>query len=80
MVGCCSHEELLSSNGIYADMWQKQLTKNSGNSPDANQEESPSDVAHVAPAEQQPKPKQPQAGQGHSAGHHGRDHGHGHGH
>lgn len=74
-----THEELLSSNGIYADMWQKQLTKNSGNSPDANQEESPSDVALVAPAEQQPKPKQPQAGQGNSAGHHGRDHGHGHG-
>lgn len=71
------HEDLLSQNGEYADMWQKQLTKGDTTSDENNGDDSPSNSAATKiqppPAKQQPKPSHGQSDHAHSR------HGHGHG-
>lgn len=73
------HEDLLSQNGDYADMWQQQLTKGDTTSDENNGDDSPSNSAATKtepppPATRQPKP--PSHG---NSDHAYTRHGHGHG-
>jgi len=73
------HEELLSRSGVYAEMWQQQLTRNDGTNDDENNDSSPNSTAvknPPPPSTRLPHPNHGQQGQtdhGHSR------HGHGHG-